>query len=171
MQKNQEGLAGALLSFFRCCARAPAAAEWGMLNAMKPNPRRGMAEAQSPPSGEWRKPNPDKGGNAGGQIPHPLKLRRKSPPPHTYPCRLLRATRIDSIRVDQLTPSASICSTHLVRQSFTIKRRMLKNNSLHKPLEHLHIQMKHPGNLFYRRSILIPQLAGKLQPGIHTKHP
>ena len=149
--KKQEGLAGALLSFFCCCARAPAAAKWGMLNAMKPNPRLQ--------------------GNAGGQIPRPLKLRRMSPPPHTYPCRLLRATRIDSIRVDQLTPSASICSTHLVRQSFTIKRRMLKNNSLHKPLEHLHIQMKHPGNLFYRRSILIPQLAGKLQPGIHTKHP
>lgn len=138
-----------------------------------PRQRSGNAEcneAQSRRRRECRRPNPRLQGNAGG-IPHPLKLRRKSPPPHTYPDRLLRTTRIDSIRVDQLTPSASISSTHLVRRSFTIKRRMLKNNSLYKPFEHLHIQMKHPGNLFYRRSILIPQLAGKLQPGIHTKHP
>ena len=144
-----------------------------------------MPEAQTPPSGECRKPKPPPVKTSAQTTPSTHTFKAHSPlhpksthtssvttPSPRYPQRISLAPKFCAFTSLQVYELANQQISKLQTLISPKKGSTITINlQLHKPLEHLHIQMKHPGNLFYRRTILIPQLTGKLQPGIHTKHP
>ena len=112
MQKNQEGLAGALLSFFLLLCQGPRGSGVGNAecneakspqgNAGGPIPRKkGMPEAQSP-----QRMNP------GASIPTSKTMAHQNPA--TRPSRpSSRATRKEFLRMAHLTPATSSCRAFL----------------------------------------------------------
>ena len=118
--KKTRGPQKGLLNFFRCCARAPAAAEWGMHSPQgEYNPPFGECRRQNPP--RQREGNPEcnevqsrRRRECQRPQSHPSpRQRHTQSSPHTTPAHLHRAIHKETLRMAHNTLSTTDNRAHI----------------------------------------------------------